>query len=138
MWDAYSEPTSQPNVNPVETQTTDLQKMAKFEALSKKVLAIMAKFDWSAGRGYLAGKNFKTIQVGQTAVAYLYPDDGYNNTVAFHFFSEGRNVCSTSGTLIPVGASDEVIDQLVSKAVINAEEKIAGSFAVRALDFAKA
>jgi len=112
---------------------TNLTAADKFETLRKKVLATMAKLGWDAGRGSLAAKHFKTIQVGQTAVAYLYRDDGYNNSLTFNFLSEGRNVCSTAMALIPVGASDEVIDSLVSKAVATAEEQIAGSFAVRAL-----
>lgn len=117
----------------METATTDLQKMAKLESISKKVLAVMEKLGWTSGRGSLAAKHFKTIQVGQTAVAYLYGDDGYNNSLTFSFTSEGRNVCSTDMALIPVGASDEMIESLVSKAVAGAEKSIAGSFAVRAL-----
>jgi len=77
----------------METKTTDLQKMTAFETLSAKVLAAMAPFGWVGGRGSLAAKTFKTIQVGQTAVAYLYQDDGYHNPLKFQFTSEGCNVC---------------------------------------------
>lgn len=77
----------------METKTTDLQKMTAFETLSAKVLATMASFGWAGGRGSLAAKTFKTIQVGQTAVAYLYQDDGYHNPLKFQFTSEGRKVC---------------------------------------------
>lgn len=105
----------------------------QFEQLSRKVQAALAGAGWLEGRGALAAKVFKTFQGDRAAVVYLYRDDGFNHSLAFNFTSEGRNVCSTAGVLIPVGADDAAIAALVGNAVEAAEQAVASSFAVRAL-----
>lgn len=114
-------------------KTTDLTKMIQHEALCQKVLAIMAATGWQSGKGSLARKNYKTIQVGQEAIAFLSTDDGYNNALTFKFQSEGRNVCEAATALIPVGANDELLQRTVAASVATAEKQIQESFAVRAL-----
>ncbi|MCU1137050.1 MULTISPECIES: hypothetical protein [Stenotrophomonas] len=112
-----------------------LLSQAQFEELSRKVQAALEGAGWVEGRGALAAKVFKTVQGDRAAVVYLYRDDGFNHSLAFNFTSEGRNVCSAAGVLIPVGADDNTIAALVGNAVEAAEHAVASSFAVRALSF---
>jgi hypothetical protein len=79
----------------------------------------------------IATKRFKTVNVEDTALAFLSSGDGYNRTLAFEFYSEGRNTTATDGVLIPVDATSAQAYALALHAAANAEKSINGSFAVR-------
>lgn len=79
----------------------------------------------------IATKTFRTVNVEDTALAFLSSGDGYNRTLSFQFYSEGRNTTATDGVLIPVDATSAQAYALALQAAANAEKSINGSFAVR-------
>jgi hypothetical protein len=79
----------------------------------------------------VATKPYKTVNVQDTALAFLSLDDGFNRMLSFSFISEGNNQAATDCVLIPVGASNRQVFALSCDAARRANESILNSFAVR-------
>lgn len=98
------------------------------------VLSALHKAGWHVDdqRGAaVARKPFKTVNVEDTALAFLSNGDGYNQTLSFQFISEGANKTATDSALIPIGATAALVHSLALNAASNAEASIRDSFAVR-------
>lgn len=79
----------------------------------------------------IAAKVFKTVNVRETALAFLTRGDGYNRMLNFEFYSEGRNQTAADSALIPLGASEGQVHELVVAAARQANNSIQNSFGVR-------
>lgn len=79
----------------------------------------------------IATKAFKTVNVEDTALAFLTRGDGFNRMLSFMFYSEGRNQTAADLALIPLDATPGQVHKLVSMAAQQAEASIRDSFAVR-------
>jgi len=105
------------------------------EPLDEQAVAVLDALKangWVEGQGTaIATKAFTTVNVKDDALAFLSGGDGYNRTLQFQFTSEGRNVTSTDGVLIPVESTATEAYGLASAAAERAEKSIGASFAVR-------
>lgn len=79
----------------------------------------------------IATKAFKTVNVEDTALAFLTRDDGFNRMLSFTFYSEGRNQTAADLALIPLNATPGHVHALVVAAARQAERSIRNSFGVR-------
>jgi hypothetical protein len=79
----------------------------------------------------IATKAFKTVNVEDTALAFLSRGDGYNRMLSFEFNSEGRNQTAADCALIPLDANEGQVRDLVVAASRQAHKHILNSFGVR-------
>jgi len=70
---------------------------------------------------------FKSFASDKDAAAFLTPGDGFNRTLQFQYFSEGRNVTEANGVLIPINSTAEQAYELVTAAAARAEQSIRSS-----------
>jgi len=98
----------------------------------RAIITAVLSQGWCAGNGSaFASREYPTVDVRKSANAYLTTGDGINQTLSFEFWSEGRNVLSPHGVLIPLAAPTALAHQLATAGVLQAHVVICDSFAVR-------
>jgi putative DNA primase/helicase len=85
---------------------------------------------WLASNSSAIGfKSFDTVVGVKQAQAYLSKGDGFNRTLNGEYQSEGRNVLSSKGVLIPVNADADTVRRLACQFARQADLAVAESYA---------
>lgn len=98
------------------------------------VQAMLVELGWTSDDGKtatLASREYKTVNVSNTAYAYLSPGDGYNQTLMFWYQSEGRNQLESSAALIPLDATAEQLRNIVVATINRAHDRVNQTYGVR-------
>jgi len=114
--------------------TTFMSNATRRDAILMHVLSALYCTGWeisAEGGAAIATTVVKTVNVSETAFAFLSDGDGYHNTLSFSFYSEGRNQTATDSVLIPYCAPLYSVFNLALKAAEQAKISIRASFGVR-------
>ena len=100
------------------------------DALRAFIVEALLANGWTANNGpALAMQSFDTAVGVKQAWVYLSRGDGINRTLLPHYESERRNVLEGSCVLIPVGASQSEIQNLVRKFANRVVQVVDASYA---------
>lgn len=107
------------------------------DAMISAVLPVLVTHGWTAlnNSTAIASKTFDSAVGRKEAHVYLYEGshDPYNGSLSGDYLSEGNNVLSTAGGLLPKPGTPEVWAAIALQFVQNAEKAIGDSYAVRLL-----
>ncbi len=117
-----------------ETKQNDSSQegtMQVLEAQTVSVLSALEAAGWTRGDGdAIASMSFDTVNGRNDATVFITNGDGINRTLQFQYTSEGRNVTSADGALIPVGATAAQASAIATAAVARAMTSIRESYGV--------
>jgi len=104
--------------------------MLEYDEVFDIVQKALVANGWTARPAPTLGIKMYDTAVGpRQAAAYLSKGDEYNRTVKGDYQSEGNNVLSASGKLIPIGADAQAIEALALAFCAGADKDIDQSYA---------
>lgn len=110
--------------------------MHTMQEVTTLVVEVLVEQGWQSCAGTaVAMKSYETAIGAKTALAYVAHNaaDDPNRTLLGDYWSEGRNILSTSSQLLPKSASDEEVRVLARRFAKAVDAAVGESYGVRVL-----